>query len=140
MAPAVDLMICATPLLPLPARAPDGHVTIELLPSVQAPPTASCRNSVKFAVVPEESERTARVIGVLGRLTPELTALIAGSFQVVIFAWKISEISCAVSLRLLMPGRLYATSIGPIKTGKYSTFLPLSFASSVDGMVESEPA
>ena len=133
-------MVVATPPLPLAAWAVDGHLTVLLLPSAHALPTASCRNSVKFCVVPEESERTARVIGVLGRLTPELTALIAGSFQVVILAWKISEISVGVSLRLLMPGKLYATSIGPIKTGKYSTFLPLSFACSVDGMVESEPA
>ena len=118
----------------------DGHLTVLLLPSAHALPTASCRNSVKFCVVPEESERTARVIGVLGRLTPGLTALIAGSFQEVILAWKMSEISVGVSLRLLTPGRLYAIVIGPIKMGKYSTFLPLSFDSSVVGMVESEPA
>src|SRR5215469_1593135 len=113
---------------------------VELLPSAHALPTASCRNSVKFCVVPEESERTARVIGVLGRLTPGLAALIAGSFQEVIFAWKICEISDGVSLRSLTPDRLYAKSIGPIKIGKYSTFLPLSFDCSVAGIVESEPA
>src|ERR1700726_3014236 len=111
MAPLVDLTICATPGLPLPARAVDGNLIVELLPSVHTLGTASLRNRVKFCVVPEESERTAMVIGVLGRLTPGLSALIAGSFQVVILAWKISEISVGVSLRLLTPCRLYATSI-----------------------------
>ena len=58
---------------------------------------------MKFAVVPEESERTARLIGVLGRLTPGLIALIAGSFQVLILAWKMSEMTGGVSFRLLDP-------------------------------------
>ena len=62
---------CATPGLPLAARAEDGHLMVELLPRLQALPTASTRNSVKFAVVPEESDRTASVIAVLGRLTPD---------------------------------------------------------------------
>src|SRR5260370_29341059 len=133
-------MVVATPPLPAAAWAVDGHLTVLLLPSAHALPTASCRNSVKFCVVPEESERTARVIGVLGRLTPGLMDLISEAFQVVTLAWNMSEMTLGDSLRLLMPGRLYATSIGPIKTGKYSTFLPFSFACSVDGMVESEPA
>src|SRR6266550_4278001 len=63
MEPGVDLTTCATPGLPLAARAEDGHLMVELLPRLQALPTASTRNSVKFAVVPEESDRTARVIG-----------------------------------------------------------------------------
>src|SRR5881275_276472 len=88
MAPGVDLTTCATPGLPLAARAEDGHLMVELLPRLQALPVASTRNSVKFWVVPEESDRTARVIGVLGRLAPELSALIAGSFQVLILPVK----------------------------------------------------
>ena len=63
------MTICATPALPLPARAVDGHLMTELVPSVHALPAASTRNLEKFEVVPEESERTARVIEVLGRLT-----------------------------------------------------------------------
>ena len=43
---------------------------------------------MKFCVVPEESERTAMVIGVLGRVTPGLSAAIAELFHVVILAWK----------------------------------------------------
>src|SRR5690349_17943119 len=105
MAPGVDLTICATPPLPLPARALDGHLMVESLPSVQALPAPFSRNSVKFCVVPEESERTARVIGVLGRLTPGLSALMAGSFQVLILPWKMFATTVGSSLRLLTPDR-----------------------------------
>src|SRR5580704_7042537 len=115
MAPGVDLMICATPLLPLPAWAVEGHLMIELLPSVHALPPASMRNWEKFWVVPEESERTATVIGVLGRLTPELVALIAGSFQVLILPEKMPAIVVGSSFRLLTPDRLYETVMGAIR-------------------------
>ncbi len=47
-------------------------------------PAASMRNWEKFWVVPEESERTATVIAVLGRVTPGLSAAIAESFHFVI--------------------------------------------------------
>jgi len=91
-------------------------------------------------VVPDESERTAMVIGVLGRLTPGLSALIAGSFQVLIWPWKIFAMTVGSSFRLLIPVRLYDIVIGPVKTGKYSTVLPLKFATSSEGIGESEPA
>ena len=39
---------------------------------------------MKPEVVPEESERWITVIGVLGSVTPGFSALIAGSFQVLI--------------------------------------------------------
>ena len=133
-------MICATPELPLPARELEGHLMVELLPSVHALPAAVCRYKEKFCVVPEESERTAVVIGVLGRLTPGLSAAIAGLFQEVILPPKMSARVVASSFRLLTPDRLYDTVIGPRKTGKYSTVLPLKFASSVVGIGESEPA
>src|SRR5260370_8507153 len=94
MAPAVDLTICATPGLPMPARAVDGHLMVELLPSVHTLGTASLRNRVKFCVVPEESERTAMVIGVLGRLTPELSDARAGWFHLVLLPCKIFAITC----------------------------------------------
>src|SRR5215472_9642687 len=105
MAPGVVLMICATPPLPMPACAPDGQLMVEELPSFQSGEDFS-RNREKFWVVPEESERTASVIGVLGRFTPGLSALIAGSFQVLILAWKMSEMTCGVSFRFLIPDRL----------------------------------
>src|ERR1700756_5255507 len=140
MAPGVDLTICATPPLPLPARAVPGHLMVELLPSVHALPPAFSRYREKFCVVPEESERTARVIAVLGRLTPELRGAIAGLFQDVFWPLKIPERTVASSFRLLTPDRLYETGIGPRKTGKYSTVLPPKLAFSLSGIGESEPA
>src|SRR6266496_1270718 len=118
MAPGVDLTICATPALPLPARAVLGHLMVELVPSVHALPAASTRNLEKFAVVPDESDRTARVIAVLGRLTPELIALIAASFQVLILPEKMPAMTVGSSFRLLTPDRLYDSVMGPITSGK----------------------
>src|SRR5450631_1282362 len=118
MAPGVDLMICATPALPLPARAVDGHLMVELLPSVQSLGAAFSRYRVKFWVVPEESERTAVVMAVLGSVTPGLSAVIAESFHLVILPPKICAMTGAVSFRLVTPDRLYASVIGPITTGK----------------------
>ena len=98
------------------------------------------RNREKFAVVPEESERTARVIGVLGRLTPGLSAAIAGSFQFLILAWKMFAMTVGVSFRVADPRQVVRHVIGPMMTGKYSTVLPLKLAVSSDGIGESEPA
>src|SRR5580704_19357233 len=106
MEPGVDLTICARPLPPSPARAVDGNLMVEPVPSVHALPAASTRYWEKFAVVPEESERTARVIVLLGRLTPGLRALMDGSFQVLMVPWKIPARTVASSFRPVMPGRL----------------------------------
>src|SRR6516164_1423062 len=104
MAPGVDLMTCATPPLPLAAWALAA---------------SSVRNLVKLAVVPEESERTAMAIAVLGRVTPELSAAIAGSFHFVILPSKMPAITGADSCSgLLRPDRLYESVIGPTMTGK----------------------
>src|SRR5215467_4684542 len=89
MAPAVVLTICATPPLALPPRLLAGQLMVESLPSFQFG-ADSTRNSEKFAVVPEESERRAMVIAVLGSLTPGFSAAIFGSFHFVILAWKMS--------------------------------------------------
>src|SRR5215510_5582397 len=118
MAPAVVLMICATPPLALPPRLVAGQLMVESLPSFQTPGADSTRNLEKFAVVPDESERRAMVIGVLGRLTPEFSDLIAGSFQVLIWPWKIFAMTGPSSFRSETPDRLYETVIGPITTGK----------------------
>src|SRR5271166_1905297 len=135
MAPGVDLTADATPPLPLPARAVPGHLIVELLPSVHVLGVAVLRNREKFCVVPEESERTTMVIGVLGRVTPGLSAVIAELFQVVILPWKMSAMTGADSCSgLLRPDRLYERVIGPITTGKYSTVLPLKFAVSSEGI------
>ncbi len=90
--------------------------------------------------MPEESERTAGVIASLGSLTPGLIDVIAELLQFVILPEKICAMTDAVSLRLVTPDRLYTMAIGPIRTGKYSTVLPLKLACSVEGMGESEPA
>src|SRR6516162_5958143 len=105
MAPGVEWMICATPPLPLPPWLLAGQEMVELLPSFQFG-AESTRNWEKFAVVPEESERRAMTIAVLGKLTPGLSALIAGSFHFVILAWKMSAMTGPSSFRLLTPDRL----------------------------------
>src|SRR6201985_1069823 len=89
MAPGVLLTIESTPPLPMPPRLLDGQLMVESLPSFHTPGADWHRNLEKFWVVPEESERRAMVIAVLGRVTPGLSALMAGSFQVLIWAWKI---------------------------------------------------
>src|ERR1700744_5417768 len=106
MAPGVDLTACATALPPSPARAVDGQVMVEEVLSFHALPAASTRYWEKFAVVPEESARTSRVIGVLGRFALGFSALIAGSFQVVIWPWKIFARVGASSLSPVTPDRL----------------------------------
>src|SRR5262245_5907201 len=118
MAPGVDLMACATPLLPLAAWAVEGQLMGELLPSVHALPAAFARNSEKFCVLPEQAERTAMVIAVLGRLAPGLRDLIAELFQDVILPWKMPAMTVGVSFRLVTPDRLYDIVIGPTMTGK----------------------
>src|SRR6202451_3081049 len=141
MESAVVLTIGATALPPSPARAVDGQVMVEAVPSFHALPAASTRYWEKFAVVPEESERTARVIVVLGRLALGLRALIAGSFQVLMVPWKMPASVVASSFRPVTPGRLYAIAIGPICTGKYRIVLPAgTLDASFDGTGESEPA
>src|ERR1035438_10870553 len=118
MAPGLLLMICAPPPLPLPPRLFAGQLIVDPLLSFHTPGAPSTRNSEKFAVVPDESERWAIVIAVLGRLTPGLSALIAGSFHFLILAWKMFAITGADSLRLLTPDRLYETVTGAITSGK----------------------
>src|SRR5271154_104697 len=106
MAPAVDLTTAATALPPVDARAVDGNLMIEAVPSFQALAAASTRYWEKFAVVPEESARTASVIVSLGSLTPGLSAAIAELFQFVISPWKICARTAAFSLRPVTPDRL----------------------------------
>src|SRR5579859_3827036 len=106
MAPGVDLTICARPLPPWPARAVDGHLIVEPVPSFHALPAASTRYCEKFAVVPEPSERTARVMEVLGRFALGFSALIAGSFQVLISPWKICASTLGSSFSPVTPDRL----------------------------------
>ena len=69
-------------------------------------------------MVPEESERTATVIEVLGRVTPELSAVIAESFHFLILPEKMPAITGPDSCNgLLTPDRLYETVMGAITIG-----------------------
>ena len=73
---------------------------------------------MKFCVVPEESDRTAMVIAVLGRLDAGVVRRDRRVVPVVILPWKMPAMTGADSFRLLTPDRLYDTVIGPITTGK----------------------
>ena len=57
-------------------------------------------HDVNWAVVPEPSERTTGVMGSDGKARPLLSAVIAGSFQLVITFVKIFEIVSPESRRL----------------------------------------
>src|ERR1700694_5138564 len=79
--PAVDLTAWATPPLPLPVR-PVVQLSVLPEPRVQSVGSAFLRYNVKLLVVPDESERWTGVILVEGNDAPELSAAMAGSFQV----------------------------------------------------------
>src|SRR5436190_23571031 len=100
-------MTAATPELPLPP-VPVGHFTVLPVPTADLNVGLSAaRYLVKPSVVPEESERWAIVIVVLGRFMPGFSDLIAGSFQVLILPRKMSAIVGPSSLiPLLTPDRL----------------------------------
>src|ERR1700735_365206 len=102
----VALTAAATALPPSLAWADFGKEMVEEVPSVQSLPAASTRYWEKLAVVPDESERTSRLIEELGRLALGLRALIAGSFQVVILPEKISASTVASSFRSVASGTL----------------------------------
>src|SRR5215472_19162141 len=107
MAPGVCLISAATPGLPLPAT-PTGKLT-----ALPAPGPffhsglIALRCEVNTKVVPLPSERLTTVILVSGSVTPGLTLVIAGSFQLVIlprntpaYAWRESLIGLVTSGRL----------------------------------------
>src|ERR1700735_1883770 len=102
----VAFTAAATALPPSLAWADFGKEMIEEVPSVQALPAASTRYWEKFWVVPEESDRTSRLIVLLGRLALGLRALIAELFQVVILPEKIPARTVASSFRSLTPDTL----------------------------------
>src|SRR5437867_1467338 len=99
-APSVLLTTCATPGLPLPAWVSAGHCTVDPASSVHVPGAAALRYLVKFSVVPDASERCTTVMLVDGSLASGLSALMAGSFHVLIWRWKILAVVSASSLSL----------------------------------------
>src|SRR5947209_1273265 len=98
--------MAATPELPFPP-VPTGHLTILPFPTdaFQAGLTSD-RYVVNPWVVPEESDRWATVIAVLGRFMPGLSALIAGSFHDLTLPTKMFAIVGPSSFSpVLIPGR-----------------------------------
>src|SRR5438105_13961138 len=117
MPPSADLMIWATPALPLPPWVSAGRLTVDPASSVQVG-DAALRYLVKFSVVPDESDRWATVIPLDGSLASGFRALMAGSSQVLICRWKILAMVSASSLSLSTPVRLNDTVMGAATVGK----------------------
>ena len=67
---------------------------------------------MKFAVVPDLSERWTGVIARSGSVTPSLVAAIAGSFQLVIVPAKMPAMVSASRLSASTPSTLNAIAIG----------------------------
>src|SRR2546428_13642921 len=88
MAPSVCEMPAATPSLPSPP-VPTGHCTALSAPTFDPHSGLSFEShEVNTLVVPDSSERWTTWIGLAGRLTPEFSAAMAGSFQALIFPRK----------------------------------------------------
>src|SRR5205085_518169 len=140
----VLLSAAATPSEPF-APCPPGAFHTLSWSYVQELPAAAVRYLVKLSVVPDESDRWKVTIVALGRLTPEFSAVIAGSFHFVTVPAKIFASTSGVTVRLLTPGTLYATAIGPITIGMSIALLPApqrasALGCSSDFSAESEPA
>src|SRR5262245_48140715 len=112
-------MTWATPVFFSAPWVEAGQLTVSPLPSFQVVGAAATRYLVKLLVVPEPSERCATVMFVLGRLTPGLSAAMAGSFHFLMSVEKILASVSGLSWSLLTPGRLYETVIGAATVGTY---------------------
>ena len=84
---------------PVPVQALAGSLVHALLP-------AAARNFVAFSVVPDSSERKKTVIGSPGRVTPELSLAMAGSFQVLMVPLKMFARTSAFIVSLSTPSTL----------------------------------
>src|SRR5438477_12337416 len=77
--PSVSVMAAATPSFPSPP-VPTGHWTALSAPTCDSQAELSFESQdVNTLVVPDSSERWTICIGVDGRLTPRLSAAMAGS-------------------------------------------------------------
>src|SRR5881397_3461705 len=94
-----------TPSEPL-ALWPPGQVSVSLTPSFQSALAFASRYPAKIFVVPDLSLRCTGTIVVLGRVTPLLRALIAGSSHLVMVPEKILAVVAASRVSLSTPGRL----------------------------------
>src|SRR6187549_1892107 len=100
------------------APVPPGAFHALALPKVQSASAALLRYLVKLSVVPNSSERCTAWIAVDGSLAPLFSAVIAGSFHLVILPEKILASVGASIWRPSTPSRLYTTAIGPITIGR----------------------
>jgi nitrate reductase NapE component len=105
MPPSTLLAAVATPAF---CGLPSPTVPFHFLPdsTVQAVPAAALRYFVKLSVVPDSSERKKTLIFVAGRVVPELSAAIAGSFHMVIWPRKIFAVTSALRTSEETDGRL----------------------------------
>src|SRR2546421_12996082 len=88
MAPLVALIAAEVPSLPL-APSPTPPANALPAPLVQAPLAAAVRYFWKLSVVPDSSDRKITTILSAGRVLPLLSAMMAGSFLVVMPPLKI---------------------------------------------------
>ena len=86
--PAVLLIAAEVPSLPL-APSPTPPLKVLPAPLPHAPSDAASRYFWKLSVVPDSSLRKTTLILSPGRVLPELSAVISGSFQVVTAPLKI---------------------------------------------------
>ena len=122
MPPAVLLTTASTPALFAPALnwAVVGHVGPVPAPILDLNSGLTVdRYVVTIYVVPEPSERWTIVIGVEGRLTPGLSALISALFQAESLPWKMSARVWALRCRFVRPGRLKMTATEPRAVGTF---------------------
>src|SRR5262249_10656399 len=101
----VDFSAAATPSEPL-APCPPGAFQTLSWSKVQSLPAAAVRYLVKLSVVPEESERWKVTIVASGRVAPLFSAVIAGSFHLVIEPEKIFASTDGVKTSPFWFGRL----------------------------------
>src|SRR2546423_12351004 len=143
MLPSVLVTAAEMPSDPCSA-CPPGAFQVLSLPKVQSAPAVFDRNLVKLSVVPELSWRWIARILVAGRVAPELSAAIAGSFQVVTLPEKIFAMVAGLSWRLDTPVTLKTIAIGPTTIGTWMAGPLLHRASALGWSAaasgESEPA
>src|SRR5438874_6591179 len=120
MAPCDCFTAAVTPSEPL-APVPVGQGTSLPAPNVHTDGDTAVRYEVNTDVVPDPSDRCTTWMPALGRLAPELSALIAGSSHFLIFPAKIPASVRGESLRLVTLGRLYSTAMPPATHGICTT-------------------
>src|SRR5215471_6748328 len=118
MEPSVFLTWAETPSEPCSASPPGACHTLSWL-YVHAEPAVPVRYLVKLSVVPELSARCTGVIAVDGRVTPGLSAAMAGSFQVLMVPEKMPASVAGLNCRLVAPLTLVTTAIGPTTMGRW---------------------